>query len=144
MDEFLKFLPLIAYVVYRIVAGGKKTQEKRKVKPRTQSKPKPKPKTSTPSLEDILRELSGESRQQAKPIVQKPKPKKRVRQKIDIVDHSKDERIEYVHDANTGKSVSAIREEILEEQGLDKSEEHIEIDLKQAIIYDAILNRPHN
>ena len=146
MDELLKFLPIVLYVLYRLFSGGKKKQPRPKPQKRKQDRPK-RTTTSTPSLEDILRELSGEpaKKVEAQPEP-RPKPKlKRTRRPIEIEDHSKEILVDYNHDADTGPDIKTIRQELDEERGIKKSESSdVEFDLRQAIINDAILNRPYS
>ncbi len=73
-----------------------------------------------------------------------PQKSKRAKSnKIKIEDHQYDFRPEYEHHADTGKDIKQIRQEMSDNK-LSKSKEvkGSGIDLKQAIIYDAILNRP--
>jgi hypothetical protein len=143
MDELLKFLPILLYVLYRLFSSGKKKQPTSKPQKRKQERPK-RTSTSTPSIEDILRELSGEPKQkeEPKPV---PKPKqKRTRKPIEIVDHSKDLRVDYNHDADTGPSLQVLRSEMNKEKGLDNEKVEVDFDLRQAIINEAILNRPYD
>jgi hypothetical protein len=140
MDELLKFLPIILYVLYRLFGGSKKKQPEPKPQRQKQERPK-RPNTSTPSIEDILRELSGETSKKEEPKrISKPK---RERKSIEIVDHSKDVRVDYNHDADTGPNLKEIRKELDEEKGLRDADDKIEFDLRQAVINDAILNRPY-
>lgn len=126
-------------MLYRLFSGGKKKQPEPKPQRRKQERPK-RTSTSTPSLEDILRELSGETIKKEEP---KPEPKpqpRRVRRPIEIVDHSNDKRIEYNHDADTGPQLKDLQPDSKEvEKGIE-----VEFDLRQAVINDAILNRPYS
>ncbi len=144
MEDLLKFLPIAAYLLYRIFAPSKKKQQKPKQRPVQRKKPNP----QSPSLEEILRELSGEPapqpKQEYKTPVAKPVKKKKKRKKILIEDHQYDKRVEYDHNADTGMNMAEIRAEIQEEKGIATQPKEIEVDIEQAIIYDAILNRPYD
>ncbi len=141
-SQYYKFIPLILYIVYKIFGGGKKKEQKPKPRPVLQKKTEPK----RPSpIEELLRELSGEPEAKLKPVVETvPQKSKRAKSnKIKIEDHQYDFRPEYEHHADTGKDIKQIRQEMSDNK-LSKSKEvkGSGIDLKQAIIYDAILNRP--
>lgn len=137
MDDLIKFLPIVLYLIYRAFSAGKGKEEKVKPRPIQQKKPTKQPS----SIEDILREL----REEIVPE-EKPKPvvaKKKAPSKIEIQDHQYDFRPEYEHHAKKSKSLAVIRTEIAEDQNnepvlLDADS----VDLRQAVIYDAILNRP--
>ena len=137
MDELIKFLPIVLYLVYRAFSAGKGKEEKVKPRPVQQKKQTKQPS----SIEDILREL----REEIVPE-EKPKPvvaKKQAPSKITIEDHQYDFRPEYEHHGKKSKSLAVIRTEIAEDQNnvpilIDADS----IDLRQAVVYDAILNRP--
>lgn len=138
MDELIKFLPIVLYLVYRAFSAGKGKEEKPKPRPVQQKKPQKQPS----SIEDILRELRQEVLQEepeyAPVVTKKQKPAK-----IKIEDHQYDFVPEYEHHGKKGKSLSKIRLEIAEDQNnvlVDFDTDNI--NLRQAVIYDAILNRP--
>jgi hypothetical protein len=143
MDDFLKFLPIVLYLLYRAFAPSKKKEQKPKQRP---MRPKNPPRQS-PNLEDILRELTGETKAtEPEPEfveVPTPKSKSRSREKLEFEDHQYDFRPEYEHHADTGKDLKEIKQEIKEEKGISTPVAS-EVDLRQAIIYDAILNKPYS
>ncbi len=138
MDDLIKFLPIVLYLVYRAFSAGKGKQEKVKPRPVQQKKPARQPS----SIEDILRELREEvlpEEPQYAPVVNK----KQEPTKIKIEDHQYDFVPEYEHHGKKGKPLSKIRLEIAEDQNMLPVDFDTEnIDLRKAVIYDAILNRP--
>ena len=153
MEDLFKFIPIALWIIYKLVGGGKKKERK------PNSRPKPAkrntPEKSTPSLDDILRELSGEkttnktetSVPPAQPVYE-TLAQQREREKIEIEDHQYDFRPEYEHHADVGESLTELREDIRESQGLgtkgleESTEDEVGFDLKQAIIAQTILARP--
>lgn len=138
MDEFFELLPFIIGILYFVFGVGKKKKDS----PKRRS-PRPKSEPTTSSLEDILRELTGEA-QQSKPAPE-PVPEY-VEEPEAPVEHKSialEYKDQYVHDADTGRSMVEIREEMMEEKGLEEGEK-ISFDLRQAIINDTILNRPYD
>ncbi len=151
MEDFIKFIPIVLYLAYRFFGGDKKKEQK------PNSRPKPAkrktPQKSTPSLEDILRELSGEKVPQRE-VAPEPEPvyetvaQQRKRERIEIEDHQYDFRPEYEHHADVDLDLAEVREEISRAQGLkvesneDTPTESGVFDLRQAIIAQTILNRP--
>jgi len=142
--EYLKYIVIIGFLAYRFLNSGKKTQEstKNRSKPfkRTPSSQK------SGSLEDILKELSGELTMAEKKTPPKEEEyqslaKERSNRKIEIEDHQYDFRPEYEHHADTGPSISSIRSEIKKEQSIEEEGE-IDFDLREAILAETILNRP--
>lgn len=147
MDNFFELLPFIIGIAYFLFSGRKKKKDSPK-----RSYESPKTDTSTPSIEDILRELTGEkpSQKAIKPDIpayedvereemiweRKPTPKIKVEVDDTYVDP-------YEHHSDTGKSLNLIREELEEEMNLTPKPTVVEFDLRQAIINDAILNRPY-
>lgn len=139
MEDFLKFIPIALWILYSIFGKSSKTK---KQKPKSRPVAAPKQKKTT-SIEDILRELSGEVKEVAKPVVEKAnKPKPNKRKKLNISEKEYDFRPEYEIHADTGPSVEAVKDEIDEIRGKRPVISKGNIDLRQAIIYDAILNRP--
>lgn len=136
MDELIKFLPIVLYLVYRAFSAGKGKEEKPKPRPVEQKKPARKPST----IEDILRELREETMDVPKPqpVVQK----KKAPTKIKFEDHQYDFVPEYEHHAKESKPLSKIRLEIAEDQRALPEVDAEDFDLRQAVIYDAVLNRP--
>lgn len=121
--------------------GGKRKQRKTNS---PQKRQKPAPTQSSPSLEDILRELTGE--------VTKPKPEPQpvpvYEPEPEVVKKKEESKFhDYDHNADTGSSMAEIRQEILEEKyrdfELEEEGKAIEFDVRQAIIQEAILNRPY-
>ena len=133
MDNFFELIPFIIGILYFVFGRGKKTKEK--PRPRRST---PQPTKNTPSLEDILKELTGE-------LSPEPSAAEPVREAVE--EQIKEEEIVYqdpfVHDADTGPSLKEIREELLEAKHLEVQEQEKEFDLRQAVINEAILNRPY-
>ncbi|MDA8886035.1 hypothetical protein OAD66_05040 [Bacteroidia bacterium] len=148
MEDLFKFIPIALWILYKIFGSSKAKEQK----PKRRTNPQPKPAQSTPSLEDILKELSGESSKEQRPI---PAPvakatkmerqslaEERKRESINLVDHQYDFRPEYEHHADTGESLQTIRKEIEEVKGITLEEEVDNFDLRKAIIAQTILTRP--
>lgn len=137
MEDFFKYIPIALWVLYKIYGRSKSNEQK------TKSKQKKGRNSSTPSLEDIFKELSGDLTKEkpVKPVNRKkknPEPKK-----INIQDQQDDFRLEYEHQADAGLISEHTKDQLevvkMEE---DEAEGKSQIDLREAIIYDAILNRP--
>ena len=148
MDEigsYIKYIIIAVFLAFRFFAGSKKKEEL----PNKRSKSSKRTSTtkSTSSLEDILRDLSGETARQPKlaPIAKTMSNSKG--SKIDIEDHQYDFRPEYEHHADTKLDLAEVRAEIRESQGLGRiqvEEDYgeVDFDLRAAIIAEAILTRP--
>ena len=109
MDNFFELLPFIIGILYFVFGRNKKTKES----PKTPSNRKPK--TSTrPSLEEVLRELTGDIVPEEKPkavpvqeyIPEEPKAIAKEEVFEDPIDHH----------ADTGKSLAEIKQKIREEK----------------------------
>ncbi len=148
MEDLFKFIPVALWILYKIFGSSKSKEQK----PKRRNNPQPKQAQPTTSLEDILKELSGESSKKQKPI---PAPvakatkmkrsslaEERKRESIKLVDHQYDFRPEYEHHADTGESLQNIREGIEEVKGITLEEEVSNFDLRQAVIAQTILTRP--
>ncbi|MBT8326177.1 MAG: hypothetical protein KJP21_00555 [Bacteroidia bacterium] len=148
MEDFLKFLPIVLWLLYKAFGSGKKKEQKPKQRPVRQKK---QPKHSA-TLEEILKELSGEST--SKPVeptvpeqsikeYKAAKEESRSNEKIELVDHQYDFMPEYEHHADTGPDLNEIREEIeLEKLSYVEEDYRVDINLRDAIVYETILNRP--
>ena len=147
MDNFFELLPFIIGILYFVFGGRKKKKESPKPNHR-----QPKRTSNTPSIEDILKELTGESSQRRP----EPEPVHTPDYELDPWESAVDERIrvseenatdvyvdQYDHNADTGESIEKIHEEILEEQHLVYDTNERDFDLRTAIINEAILNRPY-
>lgn len=142
MDNFFELLPFIIGILYFVFGGRKKKKDS--PKPRHQ---KPKTPESTTSIEDILRELTGETKAtpkpktQAAPVKQTPDVKEKPLETISP-------EITYNADGDYAHSSEKMKErEIIDFVELEKSSEDsssIDFDLRQAVIYDAVLNRPYD
>ncbi|MFY0644048.1 MAG: hypothetical protein JXR19_06245 [Bacteroidia bacterium] len=132
MDNFFELLPFIIGILYFVFGRGKKTKETSKPRKR-----QPQPTKNTPSLEDILKELTGESSQ--------PTPKEVVPEVV--LEPIEPEEPVYedtiVHDADTGPSIDEIRKKLQEEKKLEVQDRVMDFDLRQAIINETVLNRPY-
>lgn len=148
MEDLLKFIPIALFLAYKLFGSSKKKEQK------PNSRPKPTkrntPSQSTPSLEDILRELSGEKSPVKKEIpvpepVRETLAQERKREQIEIGDHQYDVRPEYEHHADVGSDMSKVRSKIRKSQGMIEEEQNVssaDFNLKQAIIAQVILTRP--
>jgi hypothetical protein len=148
MEELLKFIPIVLFLVYKLFGGSKKKEQK------PNSRPKPTkrnvPSQSTPSLEEILRELSGE-KPPSKQVVPSPESvretlaQERKREQLEIGDHPYDVRPEYEHRTDVDTDTSELRSTITKVQGLTEEEQNVtsaEFNLRQAVIAQVILARP--
>lgn len=123
--------------------GGRK-KKKDSPKPRQRQ---PKTTESTTSIEDILRELTGESatpRSEPKPRYEPdPEPVNHREEPLETIEpeitYSKDG--DYAHTSEKMRAREIVDFVQLEEDEEDRAS--IEIDLRQAVIYDAILHRPY-
>ncbi|MEN8696352.1 MAG: hypothetical protein ABF321_04605 [Bacteroidia bacterium] len=148
IGSYIKYIIIGAILVFRFLAAGKKKEEKPKSRPKSVKRKKAS--TSTTSLEDILRELSGEPAKAKQPVPEKQYEtvsQQRKRKKIEIEDHQHDFRPEHEHHADVDLDLGEVRDEIRESQGLKLEEEEthalsVDFDLRQAIIAQTILNRP--
>lgn len=95
------------------------------------------------SIEDILKELNSEfeGRQAPVPPPVKATPKVEKKPEKVIPVERYDDPVE--HHVNTGKSMAEIRKEIKKEKHMVDEEFEVDFDLTQAVINDAILNRPY-
>lgn len=89
-----------------------------------------------------MRELSGEIIPEPEPVkleIPEPTPIPVVVEETQAVyqDHIE-------HSGRQGKKLKEIRKEISDEQHLKQPKAEIEFDLRQAVINDAILNRPYS
>ena len=107
MEDIFKFLPIALWLLYKAFGSGKKKKQKPNQRPVEQKK---QPKHSA-TLEDILKELSGDNTAKPEePAVpqltvkeyKQTKEYKREKKKIEIVDHQYDFMPEYEHHADTG------------------------------------------
>jgi type IV secretory pathway VirB10-like protein len=141
MDNIAELIPFIIAILYFVFGRGKK---KKNAPNPNRPKPAKKPSTATTSLEDILRELSGET-------APKPKPKPATKPQPAYVappqpiesdpDYMAAEYNKISHH-NSDKDIATIRKEIDEATRRENKKVEIPFDLKDAIIYDAIMNRP--
>ena len=138
MDNF-ELIAFVIGILYFLFGSSKKKKERPKPHHRA-----PKRTESTPSLEDILRELTGQQ------TLTKPQVEEQPVHELEKTQQAKPkpaEEVAYtdplVHHARTGKPISAIRKEIRKEKGLEVETSTTEFDLRQAVINDAILRRPY-
>ncbi|PCJ65224.1 MAG: hypothetical protein COA58_10205 [Bacteroidetes bacterium] len=144
LGQYVKYIIIGLVLAFRLFGRSKKKQQNTNQAPRQNKKPI-KPLVTSSSLDDILRELSGEPKRSAEVAVPEPVAKtenNRERKKIDIVDHQYDFRPEYEHHSDTGPSIDTIREDIVEIQDVDEERGESDFDLRQAIIAQTILTRP--
>lgn len=140
MEDYIKFIPIALYVIYKLVGGSKKKEQK----PQKTRKAGKSTSAPTTSLEDILRELTGQEPAAAKP---EPTPSRARHKKIEMVDHQHDFRPEYEHHADTELDLAEVRADIRKSQGLGRIEveeeyDDVDFDLRAAIIAETVLNRP--
>lgn len=124
--ELKQILILVGFAIYYFIRANSKKDQDQKAQPKKRPQQRANP-TPQRSIEDILRDLAGDTppvtRQKeiyAEPeqeIVELPTEQKPRRPHVEPVTHKK---IEVEHD-----------------------DEGVDFDLRQAIIIDAILNRPH-
>ncbi len=93
----------------------------------------------TTSIEDILRELSGET---ARPVQQAPVAEKRHEEPV-VVPETKKVRSRERHTPSPKLRVVNLPPLVDVNNAAITEDENVEFNLRQAIIYDAILNRPH-
>ena len=139
MEDFIKYIAIGAFLLFRFILAGKKKQES--ANKTTSGNKNQNPQRSTPSLDDILREFTGESpRQEKQPKPVAVKPKKWEKQEIEEDQYD----VKHVneHHEDTGRSLKKIRLEITKEQGLEEPDDAENFDLRQAIIAQTILTRP--
>lgn len=139
MEDYIKYIAIGAFLLFRFILAGKKKQES--ANKTTSGNKNQNPQRSTPSLDDILREFTGESSRQEeelKPVVVKSQEAK----KLEVEEDQYDFRPEYEHHADTGASLKKIRLEITKEQELEEHDDAENFDLRQAIIAQTILTRP--
>lgn len=135
-----ELIPIILLAAYYLFRPSKKDQQKQQPK---RQRPQP---SSTKSLEDIMRELMGEE-SKAETIVEEPTKEEEVTQKMED-DYSEfmeeNPYANYTGQVSDAKKKSIISDRVTlnEEHGIEKRE--IEVDLRQAVIYDAILHRPYD
>ena len=148
MEDLLKFLPIVLWLIYKFFGSGKKKEQKPKQRPVREKK---QPKHSA-TLEEILRELSGENTAKpAEPEVPELTVKeykasqddKREKKKIELVDHQYDFMPEYEHHADTGPDMKEMRLELdSSKKAFVEDDYRVDINLRDAIVYETILNRP--
>jgi hypothetical protein len=122
-----QILILIGFAIYYFIrSSGKKNkeQQQRAAKQRPQNTPAPKPERS---IEEILRDLAGETA----PKVEKPKYKEVPKKEI------------VIESATENKPRREHKSEPFKTSQIAEDNDEVEFDLRQAIINDAILNRPH-
>ena len=139
MEDYIKYIAIGAFLLFRFILAGKKKQES--ANKTTSGKKNQNPQRSTSSLDDILREFTGESPRQEEhstPVTVKPKKW----EKQEIEEDQYDVKHVNEHHADTGRSLKKIRLEITKEQGLEEHDDAENFDLRQAIIAQTILTRP--
>ena len=147
MDDIFKFLPFALYVVYLLFRKGKKSEENpnRRTRPERRA-PRPRSKPVT-SLEDILRRIEEEAeeyvRPEPEPAPVQPKVEKQPEVVVEVAPSSGLHQ-DMSHHVNTGKNMATLRAEMEAKQNLAVDIDVMEVDLKQAVLYDAILNRPYD
>jgi hypothetical protein len=133
-------------MVYFLFGRGKKKKESPKTTgPATAEKPRAK------NLQDILRELGEEIQEQTEMREAGYKPEVQAIEERSNSPLMKEQSVEDYkdvvnHNAETGKTMEFIRDEM--EKGayhpMEDMADVLEVDLRQAVIYDAILNRPYD
>jgi hypothetical protein len=145
MEDLLRFIPFVLYGLYLLFGKSKKNKQT----PQSTSQPSKSStsSSSTPTLQDILRELSGQEAPapvaESKPKAQKQLTLAQEREKIEIIDHQYDFRPEYEHHSSKHtvtkeplKGITLLRVEEEEEKEIEP------FDLYQAVVAQTILNRP--
>ena len=139
MEDYIKYIAIGAFLLFRFILAGKKKQES--ANKTTSGNKNQNPQRSTPSLDDILREFTGESprqEKQPKPVAVKPKKWK----KQEIEEDQYDVKHVNEHLGDSIPSVVQIQEDIAQEQRLEDYDDAENFDLRQAIIAQTILTRP--
>ncbi len=148
MEDLLKFIPIALFLAYKLFGGSKKKKQKPNSRPKSTKRNIPSQRT--PSLEDILRQLSGE-KNPVKKVVPVPEPvsenlaQERKREQIAIEDDQHDIRPEYEHHGDLGSGMSRMHTKIRASKDIIEEEQNIsssDFNLRQAIIAEAILTRP--
>ncbi|MBR9861433.1 hypothetical protein GYB22_11955 [bacterium] len=141
--DISEYIWIIGAVLYFLFSRGKRKEESPNA-PKPKSKKQSRPRKS---LEDILKELSGEGEfvPQPEPVVKK-KPKARSRKKIEIHEHNEIYEDTINHDGDTGETIEILREKLESERirRLQLEEYKRDFDLQQAVVYDAIMNKPYD
>jgi hypothetical protein len=139
MEDYIKYIAIGAFLLFRFILAGKKKQES--ANKTTSGNKNQNPQRSTPSLDDILREFTGESpRQEEHPTPMTVKPKKWKKQEIEEDQYDVKHVNEHLGDSIP--SVVQIQEDIAQEQRLEDYDDAENFDLRQAIIAQTILTRP--
>lgn len=135
--QILLLVGLALYYWFRSTAKKNKQKNQQKAKPKT-APPRSTAQDNTPkerSLEEILRELAGESTPKPEP---KAKPDNRERQKIK---HVEVKQPAYAPEAISTETLPRYRRVAVKPLPEEEHEE-VDFDLRQAVINDAIMNRP--
>jgi len=120
----------ILYFIFRASGNKDKSTKEPDQKPQQNSRS-----GSTPSIEDILRELTGEAPRSSPKVVKQKKAKP-----VEVEQNEHEKYRETVSARQTRRPLKLIEDlPIAEPEQTDS----FEFDLRQAIINDAILNRPY-
>jgi hypothetical protein len=139
MEDYIKYIAIGAFLLFRFILAGKKKQES--ANKTTSGKKNQNPQRSTSSLDDILKEFTGEPpRQEEHPTPVTVKPKKWKKQEIEEDQYDVKRLNEHLGDSIP--SVVQIQEDIAQEQRLEDYDDAENFDLRQAIIAQTILTRP--
>jgi hypothetical protein len=143
MDKFFELLPFIIAAIYFFGRSKKKDGNAEKPKPQPRRRPSmqkvptPRRKDAVPTLEDILRELSGENMGRKKPESQ---PQTEMKSTSESPSFKKIER-----PSRTRKPITPIKKLEVIEDVSDLGEETVnsDFDLEQAIIAQTILEKKY-
>jgi len=139
MEDYIKYIAIGAFLLFRFILAGKKKQES--ANKTTSGKKNQNPQRSIPSLDDVLREFTGESpRQEERPTPVTVKSQKA--KKVEIEEDQYDVSNEYEKVGDSIPSLVRIQEDIAQEPALEVHDDAENFDLRQAIIAQTILTRP--
>lgn len=125
-----QILILIGFAIYYFIRANSKKEQDQKVKPKKRPQQRTKP-TPQRSIEDILRDLAGDQVQTER--------KKEIFVEPEVID----EIIVETPTENQPRRVHVESTRLTTLELDDEEEEESSFDLRQAVINDAILNRPH-
>lgn len=126
----------ILYFIFRASGNKEKSAKKPGQRPQQSSEGG----GSTPSIEDILRELTGEAPRTTQPPVEHKMNKVKKVKPVVVEQNEHEKYRETVAARQTKRPIKIVEE--LPKVDLEQTES-FEFDLRQAVINDAILNRPY-
>lgn len=155
MPELEKILPLVLIALWYIFRGGRKKNKRQAPQQfeqdaQEQAQPTNKPPSSKPtSLQDILEELMGEEKaKKPAPPYQQPAPKAESleRERTYATEADTLETLDPIYENYDDSEKAKETRDFLKDYDAAQKEragEAVDFDLRQAIIYQAILERPY-